>query len=232
MATIVLSALLHCNHVSAGDGIEPVHARLATANTEKGMRVFLQCAVCHVSKSGAETTIGPNLWSVVGRRVAAEPGFEYSDSLKLVGGDWDFEQLNIYLSDPKLIAPEGRMPFPGIRSVEERAQLIAYLATLSDAPIALPVAAEAIGDESVVESATNGNSEKWQGLPPGPGREDVFYRCRVCHSLMIVKQQGLSREAWEESLEWMVEEQGMSPIEDETTRDTILDYLSAHFGRD
>ena len=49
---------------------------------------------------------------------------------------------------------------------------------------------------------------------------------------MIVKQQGLSREAWEESLEWMVDEQGMSPIEDEATRDKVLDYLSAHFGQD
>ena len=47
---------------------------------------------------------------------------------------------------------------------------------------------------------------------------------------MIVKQQGLSRDAWDESLEWMVEEQGMSPIEDESTRNRILEYLSANFG--
>jgi cytochrome c len=49
---------------------------------------------------------------------------------------------------------------------------------------------------------------------------------------MIVKQQGLSRSAWDESLTWMVEEQGMTPIEDTATRNRLLDYLSTHFGRD
>ena len=74
--------------------------------------------------------------------------------------------------------------------------------------------------------------EDWQGLPPGPGREDVFYACKSCHSLMLVQQQGLSRERWDDTLEWMVEEQGMNPIEDEATRDRILDYLAAHYGSD
>lgn len=126
------------------------------------------------------------------------------------------------------------MPFPGIKSADERAHLIAYLRTLSDHPVALPEApdnqATRLVDESGFGGDTGDDSAKWQGLPAGPGREDVFYRCKACHSLMIVKQQGLSRPAWDESLEWMVEEQGMPPIEDESTRARILDYLSAHFG--
>jgi cytochrome c len=233
-STIVLFAFLLSSYVVAESTIAPIDARLATADSGKGKKLFRQCAVCHVSKAGAVTTIGPNLWNVVGRGIAVEPRFDYSDSLKQVGGDWDFEQLNVYLFDPKLVAPEGNMPFTGIKSVDERAHLIAYLVTLSDDPVALPDVADSEADRLVGETGfagdTGDDSTKWQGLPPGPGREDVFYRCKACHSLMIVKQQGLSRDAWDESLEWMVEEQGMSPFEGENTRNRILDYLSVHFG--
>lgn len=232
LVVVAISALLLGGASSpaaqARPEVETIKDRLAIADAAAGKNVFLQCAACHVAKPAAESTIGPNLWNVVGRAVAAEPGFEYSESLKRAGGEWDFARLNIYLFDPKLLAPEGRMPFPGIKSTDERAQLIAYLRTLSDDPVALPAAPESEATSAV---STADNVEKWQGLPPGPGREDVFYRCKACHSLMIVKQQGLDRPGWEESLEWMVEEQGMTPIEDVATRDRVLDYLSTHFGR-
>ena len=208
--------------------VEPIEGRLASADVAAGKNVFLQCAACHVASPDAVVTIGPNLWNVVGRTVASEPSFEYSESLEQVGGKWDFERLNVYLFDPKLLAPEGRMPFPGVKSTDERTQLIAYLRTLSDKPVTLPAAASDAASASV---ASVDDPQKWQGLPPGPGREDVFYRCKACHSLMIVKQQGLDREAWDESLEWMVEEQGMTPIEDAAIRARVLDYLSTHFGR-
>lgn len=71
---------------------------------------------------------------------------------------------------------------------------------------------------------------EWSGLPPGPGREDVFVTCQICHSLKIVQQQGLSRSSWDETLTWMVEEQGMpEPVTEK--RERILDYLATHFGR-
>lgn len=234
LAVLVLSVFLLSSPLGAESAVAPVLARLAGADAAKGEKLFLQCAVCHVSKPGAKTTIGPNMWNVVGRKIAVGPDFDYSESLKLVGGEWDFERLNLYLFDPKLVAPEGRMPFSGIKSADERAHLIAYLRTLSDNPIALPDVPESdanrLADEPGVVDEPGDDSAKWQGLPPGPGRDDVFYRCIACHSLMIVKQQGLSRAAWDESLEWMVKEQGMSPIENEHTRNRILDYLSTHFG--
>ncbi|UCD69332.1 MAG: c-type cytochrome [Betaproteobacteria bacterium] len=210
--------------------VEPIEGRLASADVAAGKNVFLQCAACHVASPGAAATIGPNLWSVLGRAIASESGYEYSKSLQQAGGNWDFERLNVYLFDPKLLAPEGRMPFPGIKSADERAQLIAYLRSLSNNPVTLPAAASGLADGGL--AGAEDDPEKWQGLPPGLGREDVFYRCKACHSLMIVKQQGLSRAAWDESLEWMVEEQGMTPIEEAVTRNRILDYLSAHFGRE
>ena len=73
------------------------------------------------------------------------------------------------------------------------------------------------------------NEELWKGLPPGPGREAVFHTCSICHSLMIVQQQGLSYESWQETLEWMVEEQGMAPL-DEAEQTLILNYLATHYG--
>jgi cytochrome c len=207
--------------------VEPISEILTAADATVGEKAFAQCAACHVAKPGASVTIGPNLWEVVGRPVAAQPGYDYSDSLKQVSGEWDFERLNVYLFDPKRLAPEGRMPFPGVKSTTERAHLIAYLRTLSDSPVALPDAGTAPGASL---ASVSDDPQQWQGLPPGPGREDVFYRCKACHSLMIVKQQGLSRAAWDESLEWMVEEQGMTPIEDAATRNRVLDYLATHFG--
>lgn len=68
------------------------------------------------------------------------------------------------------------------------------------------------------------------GLPEGPGREMVFGLCQACHSLAIVKQQGLDRESWDETLVWMVEEQGMPQL-DPKNRKLILDYLTTHYGR-
>jgi len=75
------------------------------------------------------------------------------------------------------------------------------------------------------------DAQDWGGLPLGVGREDVFYTCQACHSLSIVLQQRLSRESWAETLDWMVEEQGM-PEPDPETWTLILDYLAEHYGID
>lgn len=73
------------------------------------------------------------------------------------------------------------------------------------------------------------DEDRWQGLPAGPGREIVFGLCQACHSLAIVKQQGLDRDSWDETMVWMVEEQGMPPL-DTKNWNLILDYLSTHYG--
>jgi len=67
--------------------------------------------------------------------------------------------------------------------------------------------------------------------PEGPGREEAGYLCAACHSLRMVTQQGLSRDDWDETLDWMVEEQEMEALEAEE-RELILSYLSQHFGVD
>lgn len=74
-------------------------------------------------------------------------------------------------------------------------------------------------------------SDEWEGLPPGEGREEVFYNCIACHSTAIVQQQRLDSRTWREVLDWMEEEMGMPELPEEE-RALALDYLVTHFGRD
>ncbi len=80
-------------------------------------------------------------------------------------------------------------------------------------------------------AAEEAEEQDWQGLPPGRGREEVFYACAACHSLMLVTQQGLNRERWEESLDWMIAKQAMPEIAPQD-RKLIVDYLARFYGED
>ncbi len=73
--------------------------------------------------------------------------------------------------------------------------------------------------------------EDYDGLPAGPGQEEVYFLCIPCHSLAIVTQQRLSRRVWDEVLDWMVEEQAMPELEP-ADRALILDYLATHYTPD
>ena len=73
--------------------------------------------------------------------------------------------------------------------------------------------------------------DEWLGLPEGKGREEVFNTCQACHSLKTVKQQGLNRESWKETLIWMIDEQEMEKPEDEEWT-LMLDYLATYYGQD
>lgn len=79
--------------------------------------------------------------------------------------------------------------------------------------------------------ASADSDDDYDGLPPGKERDEVYSYCAACHSAKLVAQQGLTRESWDETLDWMVEEQGMAEIEDEM-RMLILDYLSDQLNTD
>ena len=85
----------------------------------------------------------------------------------------------------------------------------------------------------LAQSATDSAAEEhdWQGLPPGKGREEVFYACAPCHSLRLVTQQGLSRERWEETMTWMVTKQAMPELNPDDHK-LIVDYLVKFYGED
>lgn len=102
---------------------------LASASVEDGARVFRKCSACHKLEAG-ENAAGPYLHGVVGRDKGAAQGFSYSDTLASMEGDWTPENLNGFLEKPSDYAPGTSMGFAGLRDVQERADVIAYLATI------------------------------------------------------------------------------------------------------
>jgi cytochrome c len=102
---------------------------LASADVDKGARVFRKCSACHKLEQGANGT-GPYLYGIVDRPKAAADGFNYSDALASMGGEWTVENLSGFLERPADYAPGTSMSFAGLKKAEERADLIAYLSTI------------------------------------------------------------------------------------------------------
>ena len=122
----------------AAEPEKPLPVLLASADEKKGENVAKKCAVCHNFKEGAGAKIGPDLWNIVGRPKGSAAGFTYSDAMKSKGGNWGYQELFDYLKDPKAYVPGNKMAFAGLPKPEERAELLAYLHTLSDKPVPLP----------------------------------------------------------------------------------------------
>jgi cytochrome c len=123
----------------------PIEQLLVKADVGRGENSAKKCGACHTFNKGGRPLVGPNLWGVVGRPKASEPGFNYSAALKAKGGNWTIEDLNQFIANPKGFVPGTNMTFAGIQRGGERADVIAYLNTLSDNPAPLPKAAEAPG---------------------------------------------------------------------------------------
>jgi cytochrome c len=119
---------------------EPLPVLLAKADPAKGQASARKCASCHTFENGGANKVGPNLYGVVGRAVASANGFNFSAALKGKGGEWTYEDLNAFIHNPKQAVPGTIMAFAGIAQAEERANLPAYLRTLSDNPAPLPAA--------------------------------------------------------------------------------------------
>jgi cytochrome c len=103
---------------------------LASAEPERGRRTAQACMACHDLSQGGPNRIGPNLWDVVDRPVASHAGFAYSAALKAQGGQWTYRTLDRFLTQPGRAVPGTKMTFAGIRNPRERANLLAFLATL------------------------------------------------------------------------------------------------------
>lgn len=126
------------SHGAGRPAIAPISARLASASAESGKEIYGRtCGACHLVVPGVKNP-KPNLWGIVGRRKASQGDVEYSSSLKDAGGDWTFEELNLFISNPALALPGTDMLFPGLQDENQRANVIAYLRTLSDKPLPLP----------------------------------------------------------------------------------------------
>jgi cytochrome c len=181
-------------------------------DAETGRKAFRACSACHTVDPGAPSTIGPNLFGLVGRDIAGVEGFAYSGALRALEGSWTAENLDRFIADPTGVAPGTRMVMKVVDPAQ-RADLVAYLATLREGASVAAAPAPDFG----------------AGWPAGPGQVEAGLLCGACHSLAIVKQQRLSRARWDKLLDWMVEEQGMA-AQPPDQRALILDYLATHFG--
>ena len=127
---------------TAGD----LSALYATADVKAGEDyVAKKCTVCHDVSKGGANKVGPHLWGVVNRQIASIGDFSYSSGMKAHAGTaktWSVDNLNAFLWSPQKTVPGTMMSFPGIPKDQERANVIAYIATqMTDSPAKLPTAA-------------------------------------------------------------------------------------------
>jgi cytochrome c len=120
---------------------KPIEVLLASADAKAGEVAAKKCATCHSFDAGGANKAGPNLHGIVGRPVGKHAGFSYSPAIGGHGGAWDYALLNCYLIDPKACIPGNKMAFAGLKKDAERADLIAYLRSVTDNPPPLPNAA-------------------------------------------------------------------------------------------
>ena len=120
---------------AAGGMSAAMAAVFASADLAEGEKVFRKCRACHKVEDGANG-VGPHLHGVVGREIAAVDGYRYSDALP-AGETWTVENLYAYLENPRGWAPGTKMAFAGLKTSEERANVIAWLNQQSDSPIPL-----------------------------------------------------------------------------------------------
>jgi cytochrome c len=133
---------------TADDGAEqvqqeekPIAVLLASADAGAGETVARKCVACHTFGDGEANKVGPNLWGIVDRPIASHEGYEYSDAMHAFAeeaGDWTYEHLNTYLTNPAGTVPQTKMTFAGLKGDTERANVIAYLRTLAADPVPLP----------------------------------------------------------------------------------------------
>jgi cytochrome c len=166
---------------AAAPPLAPIGPLLANANVQNGQAIAQRlCASCHTFNQGGRSGVGPNLYGVVGAPHGHAEGFNYSNALKGKAGPWNYEEMNAWLHKPSQYAPGTRMAFAGITNDQQRADVIAYLRSISPnapppppatEPAATPAAAPAPAGAAPAGAAPAAPAPAAPGTatPPGGG---------------------------------------------------------------
>lgn len=172
---------------------EPIGNLMANASVERGQQLAGRlCAACHSFNEGGRSGVGPNLYAIIGAKHAHAEGFNYSAALRGKPGPWTYEDMNAWLLKPAEYAPGTRMAFAGIGNGQQRADVIAYLRSISPnappppapqaaAPAATPAAAPAAA--AAAAPAEGPTLASLLGSADAANGERVArQQCGVCHS--------------------------------------------------
>jgi cytochrome c len=153
---------------------QPQAGTLASASIQRGAEIAKQCQACHNVQEGQGPKVGPDLYGVVGRKIASVEGFNYSSALKAKSGTWDFDTLNTWLTKPSAFAPGTAMTFAGLSSEKQRADVIDYLDSLSANPVSLPKPQNASGGASANQAPAPAQSSNAApaNQAPAPAKSD------------------------------------------------------------
>jgi cytochrome c len=181
----------------AAQGGDQILVLLAKADPAKGAEVAKKCQLCHSFDKGGPNLIGPNLYGVLGHDIASHEGYEYSEQLKALPGNWDYVQINSMVEHPNVFVPGTKMAlFQGLPDAKQRAEVLAFLRTKNDNPPPLPEAGAAGGEAASGKTAA-GEATPEAAKPAGEGGEDVVVllahadavrgaevakKCQICHS--------------------------------------------------
>lgn len=115
---------------------------LPTADVAAGEAKTSACKACHIFDPSGANNIGPGLYGVVGRKPGSHPGFSYSAGMTAFGAKqpvWDYQHLYEFLKGPQAYIDGTKMTYQGLKSPQDRINVIAYLHTLgSSLPVPAP----------------------------------------------------------------------------------------------
>ena len=123
---------------STGEAAVGINELLAMGTIEHGEKVFKRCSACHMIAAGGKNMIGPNLWSILGKKTGVAPGYKYSKALAAYGKEWSFEEMNGFLIKPSAHIKGTKMAFAGLKKEKDRASVILYMNSKSDKPLPTP----------------------------------------------------------------------------------------------